>query len=55
MEDSGSLPTLDTLITKRADGKLDITVYRKQMHKHRYLYSRSHQQTCEEGYNKVSL
>ena len=28
--DGGTLPFLDTKITRKEDGKLDITVYRKQ-------------------------
>ena len=45
MEEDGSLPFLDTRITRKADGKLDITVYRKQTHTDRYLHFRSHHPT----------
>ena len=55
VEEGGSLPLLDTKITRKEDGKLDITVYRKQTHTDRYLHFRSHHPTREEGYGKVSL
>ena len=32
LEEEGSLPFLDTKLTRLADGKLDITVYRKDAH-----------------------
>ena len=44
-EEGGSLPFLDTKITRKVDGKFDITVYRKQMHMDRYLHFRSHHPT----------
>ena len=42
---SGSLPFLDTKVTRKEDGKLNITVYCKQTHADRYLHFRSHQLT----------
>ena len=45
MEEGGSLPFLDTKITKKAGGKLDITLYHKQMHTDKYLYFRPHHPT----------
>ena len=39
LEEEGSLPFLDTRL---ANGKLDITVYRKKMHTDRYLHFESH-------------
>ena len=37
LEEEGSLPLLDTKLTRLADGKLDITVCRKKTHTDRYL------------------
>ena len=45
VEADGSLPFLDTRVTRKEDGKLDITVYRKQTHTDRYLHFRSHHPT----------
>ena len=45
VEEGGSLPFLDMRVTRKEDGKLDITVYRKQMHTDRYLHFRSHHLT----------
>ena len=45
VEEGGSLPFLDTKLTRKEDGKLDITVYRKQTHTDRYLHFRSHHPT----------
>ena len=36
VEEGGSLPFLDTRVTRKEDGKLDITVYHKQTHTDRY-------------------
>ena len=45
LEEGGSLPFLDTRVTRVANGKLDITVYRKQTHTDRYLHFKSHHPT----------
>ena len=45
VEEGGSLPFLDTRVTRKEDGKLDITVYHKQTHMDRYLHFRSHHPT----------
>ena len=45
VEEGGSLPFLDTRVTRKEDGKLDITVYRKQTHTDSYLHFRSHHPT----------
>ena len=37
MEKDGSLPFLDTLFTRREDGRVNIGVYRKTTHTDRYL------------------
>ena len=42
LEKEGFLPFLDTKVTRLADGKLDITVYRKKTHTDRYLHFDSH-------------
>ena len=42
LEREGSLPFLDNKVSRLADGKLDITVYRKKTHTGRYLYFDSH-------------
>ena len=41
-EREGSLPFLDTLLQRRDDGSLDVTVYRKPTHTDRYLDFQSH-------------
>ena len=38
LEDEGSLPFLDTRVTRLANGKLYMTVYRKKTHTDRYLH-----------------
>ena len=45
VEEGGSLPFLDTKVSKKEDGKLDITVNHKLTHRDRYLHFRSHQST----------
>ena len=40
-----SIPFLDTRITRKVDGKLDVTVYRKPTHTDRYLHFKSHHPT----------
>jgi hypothetical protein len=45
LEEEGSLPFLDTRVTRLANGKLDITVYRKKTHTDRYLHFESHHPT----------
>ena len=42
LEEEGSLPFLDTRVTRLANGKLDITVYRKKTHTDRYLHFELH-------------
>ena len=42
LEEEGSLPFLDTRVTRLANGELDITVYRKKTHTDRYLHFESH-------------
>ena len=42
VEKDGSLPFLDTLIKRKSDGSLDITMYRKTTHTDRYLHFNSH-------------
>ena len=55
VEEGGSIPFLDTKVIRKEDGKFDITVYRKQIQKDRYLQFMSHHPICEEGYGKASL
>ena len=42
VEKDGSLPFLGTLLQRRDDGSLDVTVYRKPTHTDRYLDFQSH-------------
>ena len=42
LETNGSLPFLDTLLSRKDDGHLNITVYRKSTHTDRYLKFNSH-------------
>ena len=42
VEKDGRLPFLDTLLQRRDDGSLDVTVYRKPTHTDRYLDFHSH-------------
>ena len=45
LEEDGSIPFLDTRVTRKVEGKLDITVYRKPTHTDRYLHFSSHHPT----------
>ena len=45
LEESGSIPVLDTRIPRKVKGKLDITVYRKPTHTDRYLHFNSYHPT----------
>ena len=45
LEEDGSILFLDTRVTRKVEGKLDITVYRKPTHTDRYLHFRSHHPT----------
>ena len=42
VEKDGMLPFLDTLLQKKEDGSLDVTVYRKPTHTNHYLNFQSH-------------
>ena len=42
LEEGGSIPFLDTRVTRKVDVKLDVTVYRKPTHTDRYLYISAH-------------
>ena len=45
LEEDGSILFLDTRVTRKVEGKLDITVYRKPTHMDRYLHFSSHHPT----------
>ena len=45
LEEGGSIPFLDTRVTRKVDGKVDITVCRKPTHTDRYLHFSSHNPT----------
>ena len=45
LEEEGSLPFLDTRVTRLTNRKLDITVYREKTHTDRYLHFKSHHPT----------
>ena len=45
LEEGGSIPFLDTRVTRKVDGKLDVTVYCKPTHTDRYLHFSSHHPT----------
>ena len=42
LEENGSIPFLDILISKRNDGTLSHQVHRKKTHTDRYLHAKSH-------------
>ena len=44
-EEDGTLLFLDTLLRRREDGSLDISIYRKPMHMDRYLHFKFHHLT----------
>ena len=45
LEEGRSIPFLDTRITRKVEGKLDIIVYRKSTYRDRYLHFNSHHPT----------
>ena len=49
LEEDGSIPFLDTRVTRKVEGKLDITVYRKPTHTDRYLHFSSHPTHVKKG------
>ena len=44
-EENGALPFLDTLLRRREDGSLDVSVYRKSIHTDQYLHFEYHHPT----------
>ena len=44
-EEGGLIPFLETRVTKKVDGKVDVTAYRKPTHKDRYQHFNSHHPT----------
>ena len=44
-EEDGTLPFLNTLLRRREDGSLDISIYRKPTHTDQYLHFQSHHPT----------
>ena len=57
LEEDGSIPFLDTRVTRKVEGKLDIAVYHKPTYTNRYLHVHfsSHHHPCQERIGKVSL